>query len=122
MRVALISDLHSNRAALRAVLRDMPRVERVICAGDLVGYCAEPNEVVEEVRRKKIQTVHGDHDHVVVTQAFRRLSQLTAKVALWTRQNLTEENLGYLRAAKQRLEIKTAGIVFSWCTGVLVTR
>jgi putative phosphoesterase len=78
----------------------------VICAGDLVGYCAEPNEVVEEVRKKKIQTVEGDHDHVVTTQAFQRLSQLTAKVALWTHQNLTEENLGYLRATKQRLEIK----------------
>jgi putative phosphoesterase len=109
MRVALISDLHSNWAALKAVLKDMPRVERVICAGDLVGYYAEPDEVVEEVRKKKILTVRGDHDWAVTIREFQSLDRLAAKAASWTCQNLMEENLNYLKTIKEKLEFSIKG-------------
>jgi predicted phosphodiesterase len=43
MKIGLIADPHSNLAAFKAVLKDMPRVDQIICVGDLVGYAAEPN-------------------------------------------------------------------------------
>jgi putative phosphoesterase len=109
MRVALISDLHSNLAALRAVLRDLPRVERVVCVGDLVGYCAEPNEVIRLVRRKKIEGVGGDHDHAAVTGNPWGLNRVAAEVALWTHRRLTGEGLEYLKALPERLETELGG-------------
>ena len=53
MRIAIISDIHANMAALEAVLDDLQQqnVEAVYCLGDLVGYAAHPNEVVDRIRR-----------------------------------------------------------------------
>ncbi len=49
MRLAVISDVHSNVYALEAVLEDIKGrgVEKIVCAGDLVGYAPFPNEVIE---------------------------------------------------------------------------
>ncbi|MFB6077683.1 MAG: metallophosphoesterase [Halarchaeum sp.] len=63
MRVGLISDVHSNRVALRAVLDDMPEVDELLCAGDVVGYNPWPGECVETLR--EVPTVMGNHDRMV---------------------------------------------------------
>ena len=42
MRIALISDIHSNLTALEAVLADLPPVDRIVCCGDLVEYYDQP--------------------------------------------------------------------------------
>ncbi|PYZ02679.1 hypothetical protein C8039_03570 [Halogeometricum sp. wsp3] len=46
MRVAVISDVHANRVALDAVLDDMPDVDSILCAGDVVGYNRGPPKAV----------------------------------------------------------------------------
>jgi len=60
MRIALFSDIHGNRHALEAVLRDIEeqRPDRVYCLGDLVGYGAFPDAVVEHPRRR-VSHGHG---------------------------------------------------------------
>ncbi|HEX7941755.1 MAG TPA: metallophosphoesterase family protein [Gemmatimonadaceae bacterium] len=70
MRYALISDIHANLAALDAVLADIDRrgdVDVIYHAGDLVGYSAEPNEVVERLRERAIAGVAGNYDSTVAT-------------------------------------------------------
>ena len=70
MRYALISDIHANLAALDAVLADIDRrgdVDAIYHAGDLVGYSAEPNEVVERLRERAIAGVAGNYDSTVAT-------------------------------------------------------
>jgi predicted phosphodiesterase len=65
MRYALISDIHANLAALDAVLADIDRrgdVDAIYHAGDLVGYSAEPNEVVQRLRERAIAGVAGNYD------------------------------------------------------------
>lgn len=54
MRIAVISDIHSNLLALKAVLEDIKKrgVDITVCTGDLVGYCTYPNEVIELLREK----------------------------------------------------------------------
>ena len=52
MRALVVSDLHSNADALRAVMQRMRRkkYDRVICLGDFVGYGAQPNQVLDVMR------------------------------------------------------------------------
>ncbi len=68
MRLALISDIHANIHALDAVLADIDGrgdVEATYHVGDLVGYSAFPNEVVDRLRQRAIAGVAGNYDSTV---------------------------------------------------------
>jgi len=67
MRVGLISDVHGNLPALEAVLDDMPPVDDVVCAGDVVGYNPWPRECLKRVRAVSSLVVQGNHDRNVET-------------------------------------------------------
>ena len=64
MRIALFSDIHSNLPSLNAVLGDIDakRPDALYCLGDLVGYNVWPNEVISEIRARKIPTIAGNYD------------------------------------------------------------
>ena len=68
MKYAIISDIHSNPAALERVLADAARygVDQVVCAGDIVGYGPYPSRTVEMLRDWNIPAVMGNHDAAVV--------------------------------------------------------
>ena len=63
-RIAIISDLHGNRAATEAVLADIDAegIESIWCLGDLVGYGAFPNETIALIRERDIPTIAGNYD------------------------------------------------------------
>jgi len=67
VKYAIISDIHANEVALRAVLEDARRhgVEKVVCLGDVVGYGPLPSEAVALVRRECFVTLAGNHDDAV---------------------------------------------------------
>jgi putative phosphoesterase len=69
MRIAVFSDLHANLPAFEAFLKDLDskNPDAVYCLGDLVGYNVWPNEVIEEIRRRGITTIAGNHDLKVKT-------------------------------------------------------
>jgi len=67
MRLGVISDVHANRVALETVLDDMPPVDDLACAGDVVGYNPWPGECVDLVRERCSATVVGNHDRNVDT-------------------------------------------------------
>ena len=67
MKVGLISDVHANLPALETVLDDMPAVDRIYCAGDVVGYNPWPAACVKRVRDVATATVRGNHDRTVET-------------------------------------------------------
>lgn len=64
MRIALFSDIHANLPALEAFFEDLDarKPDAVYCLGDLVGYNIWPNEVINEVRKRKIPTIAGNYD------------------------------------------------------------
>lgn len=68
MLVGVISDVHANLIALREVLADMPAVDALVCAGDVVGYNPWPSECVDELRDRGVPTIMGNHDRAVVTR------------------------------------------------------
>ena len=65
MKIALFSDIHANLPALEACLADIEKqkADAVYCLGDLVGYNVWPNEVINEIRKRKIPTIAGNYDY-----------------------------------------------------------
>lgn len=77
--IAILSDIHSNRHALEAVLAECDRrgVTRFCCLGDIVGYGAFPTDCVRLIRSLGCPTVIGNHDHCVFTgEIDERVSEL----------------------------------------------
>ncbi len=100
MRIGILSDIHSNLEALQVVLETMShlKVDRYICLGDLVGYGASPNEVVDLIRPLVDYTIMGNHDAAVAGFMDYEYYYDSAREALdWTRETLTPENMEYLK-------------------------
>lgn len=118
MIIAVISDIHANIYALEAVLQDIERrgIEKIYCAGDLVGYAPFPNEVIEMVRVKKIPTVMGNYDDGVGNMRLicgcdyknEKAQALGEKSIMWTKEHTSEENKAFLRGLPNELDF-TAG-------------
>jgi predicted phosphodiesterase len=62
MRIAVLSDIHANLAALIAVRDDLPAVDEIWVLGDIVGYGPQPNEVVRLLQEMGARSVMGNHD------------------------------------------------------------
>ena len=99
MRYLIVSDLHANWQALQAVVREAAGgYDQALCCGDLVGYGADPNPVVDWVRANCAVVVRGNHDKVSTGQEDLEWFNPVARAsALWTQQNLTPANVEYIR-------------------------
>ncbi len=99
MRYLILSDIHGNWEGLEAVLRDAEGdYEQVLCCGDLVGYGADPNRVVDWVRERANLVVRGNHDKGCAgLDDLEWFNPVARAAANWTSQSLTPDNLAYLR-------------------------
>ncbi len=101
MRLAILSDIHSNIDALesaRAKLRRNSRVDTVICAGDIVGYCAFPNECCRTMHELAAEIVLGNHDIAALERDTSFMNPVAARAALWTSSALDERSAEWLRS------------------------
>jgi predicted phosphodiesterase len=98
MSFLILSDIHGNREALEAVLEHAQgRYDRILCLGDLVGYGADPNFVVDWAREHVAAIVRGNHDRTVSQDAALDSYRTEARDGmLWTRQALSANSLDYL--------------------------
>jgi len=97
MKVGLISDVHANLPALEAVLDDMPAVDRIVCAGDVIGYNPWPAECVERVREVASVTVRGNHDRTVETPSRYRANRMAEAGLEHAKAALSDDQLDWLR-------------------------
>jgi len=102
LRYLILSDMHANWDAFEVVLRRArrKRFDAVLVLGDLVGYGAAPNQVVEAVRAlgPRLYTVRGNHDKVVTgIDSGSNFNQTALTAAQWTTTRLTPANLRYVR-------------------------
>ncbi|MDT8998256.1 metallophosphoesterase family protein [Paucibacter sp. APW11] len=109
MKIALISDLHSNREALAAVLEHAAshQVDRYALLGDFVGYGGDPAWVVEQVRALVAAgavAVMGNHDSAVVLGAHSSMNEDAAAAVNWTRAQLNAEQLDFLKQLPMSVE------------------
>jgi diadenosine tetraphosphatase ApaH/serine/threonine PP2A family protein phosphatase len=99
VRYAILSDIHGNYEALTAVLEvvDDLDVDGILCLGDVVGYGADPNEVVELTRERVEVTTRGNHDHAAVDPSEEvHFNAWAVQAIRWTRDELTSDSLDYL--------------------------
>lgn len=93
MRVLIVSDIHANLEALDACAEAFPEYDAFADLGDIVGYGASPNDVVERVREFGGLTVRGNHDRVVAGLCdVSEFNPIAGFAAIWTRNELTAEN------------------------------
>ena len=100
MRYAVLSDIHGNLEALRAVLADAAEhADDVLCLGDVVGYGADPAPCVDLVGTRARAIVAGNHEHAVIGRLdlswFNRYARAAAE---WTRERLDASCTSYLDA------------------------
>ncbi|MFQ5481519.1 MAG: metallophosphoesterase family protein [Nitrospinaceae bacterium] len=99
MRYLIISDLHSNLEALERFVEvaENLQYDRLVCLGDLVGYGANPNEVVTWVRRHADLVLAGNHDYAVVEKTdITYFNDYARRACIWTRQVLTPDHHHFL--------------------------
>jgi putative phosphoesterase len=96
--VAILSDIHGNLPALRAVLGDFGSVDALLCCGDVVGYYPDINDVCEILQNERAFVIRGNHDAYISGNLNPDPQKAQIYKSEWTRQKLYKENLGWLTA------------------------
>lgn len=98
MKYLVISDIHANAEALEATLAEAGAYDRALVLGDLVGYGADPNAVIERVRALPAAVViRGNHDKVGAgLEDAEHFNDLARQAIEWTSAVLTSENRTWL--------------------------
>lgn len=98
MRLALISDVHSNLPALETVLEaaEDAGAEAILHAGDVVGYNPFPNEVIELLRARGIRSIQGNHDRAALSGDTSWFNPYAAQAIAWTRTRLSKASKSFL--------------------------
>jgi predicted phosphodiesterase len=120
MRYALLSDIHANEPALRAVLKDIggrPGIDATYHLGDLVGYGASPDGVIGLLRSLGIPGVAGNYDSTVATDYKHcgcryedpHQEELSHLSYAWTRQRISAESRRYLGGLPFRIDLRPLG-------------
>lgn len=119
-RVALLSDMHGNSAATEAVLAEIDAAspDEIICLGDLVGYGARPNEVIDLIRERAIPTIMGNYDDGVGFDrddcgcAYKDDGERERGQAslMWTRTTVDDERKAYLRTFAPEFRREANGV------------
>jgi len=99
MRFIIFSDVHSNLEAKQSfclALKSIPH-DKKVCLGDIVGYNADPNPVVDWIREEIDLVLAGNHDRYALSQKdSSNLNSAAYQSCSWTRVNLTKINRNFL--------------------------
>jgi predicted phosphodiesterase len=105
MHYLIFTDIHGNLEALLAVLRFIQKrkIDRYVFLGDLVGYGASPNEIVQKVRAlKPLSIIRGNHDKAVCgLDSIQTFNPIAASAIHWSRVNILKKNLDFLCSLKK---------------------
>jgi putative phosphoesterase len=106
-KIALISDIHGNYEALKAVLREIDKlgISDIYCMGDVVGYYSQINECCNELRERKIPCLMGNHDWYMAGRGFCPRSQSVNDCLKYQRTIISSKNLSWLQTFPIFLDI-----------------
>jgi diadenosine tetraphosphatase ApaH/serine/threonine PP2A family protein phosphatase len=106
MRALIVSDVHANLPALKAVLEDAQGRggwDEIWCLGDTVGYGPQPNECLAELQRHQLRIIAGNHDLAATGDlSTDEFNHAAAAAAVWTRTVLTPDHRDMLRGLPLR--------------------
>jgi len=119
MRILILSDLHGNLEALRAIQASEPSWDELWVLGDVVNYGPDPAEVVEFVRRHATLVIRGNHDHALGYGADPRCSAAFREMARvmqgYTAGVLSQEQKEWLRGLPLTASRVVGGESFFLC-------
>lgn len=98
MRIGAIADIHANWPAFEAVLEDMPQVDQLVCAGDVVGYYPWPARCIDAVRERDLPTVMGNHDRAVASGTSFRFNAMARAGVEYASGELSHDQRTWLEA------------------------
>ena len=117
MRLLILSDIHANIAALRAIEKDAGAVDAIYCAGDYVDYGTDPHEAIGWVREHGAHCVMGNHDRHLLNilfsgevDAFRGTNRYK-----WVHdhcERVTDEDIAFLAALPQHMSFEADGAAY----------
>ncbi len=104
--IAIISDIHGNYPALQAVLKeiDSKEIETIISLGDVAGYYCMVNECIEELRKRNITNIMGNHDSYLLGKGQCPRSMTVNKCIEYQKRIITKENIDYLSQSIEKLD------------------
>jgi putative phosphoesterase len=96
--IAIISDIHGNYTALVEVLKkiDEMDIDKIYCLGDIVGYYSQVNECCDELRKRNIRSIMGNHDYYLVTNTECVRSHSVNDCLNYQKKIISSENLNWL--------------------------
>jgi len=106
MRIALLSDIHSNLTALEAVLEDAKNrsIDKFYCLGDIVGYAAHPLECVKIIRKICEKVVFGNHEYAILYPEYSRSFNEAAQQAIeYSRKCLDSDAIEWLKTLEPHM-------------------
>lgn len=104
--IAILSDIHGNYEALKAVLKpiDNQGIKDIYVLGDTVGYYSQVNEVIDELRSRQAKALMGNHDWYMAADSFCDRSQTVNDTIAYQRTVISKVNLAWVRALPIYLE------------------
>lgn len=118
MIFAIISDIHANIEALEGCLSEIDKInpDKLICLGDLVDYCAQPNEAVEIIMKRCDAVILGNHDEAQFDHALANgFSDNAHLSSVHTRKVINPEYIEYFRTLpyKHSEETEAGSLLFT---------
>ena len=98
--IALISDIHGNYEALKSVLSEIDKmgIKEIYCLGDVVGYYSQVNECCDELRKRDVKCVMGNHDWYMASDTFCPRSKSANDCLEYQRKVITKENREWIKS------------------------
>jgi putative phosphoesterase len=111
--IAIISDIHGNFVALKSVLEaiDQMGITDIYCLGDIVGYYPQVNEVCDELRKREVKAVMGNHDWYMAADSFCARSQSVNDTLAYQKKIISKDNLLWLKSLPVYREVDGISMV-----------
>lgn len=105
MKYFVFTDIHGNLEALESVLNlaSKQEIDHYLFLGDMVGYGASPNEIIDKLNTlEPLTLIRGNHDKAVCqVDLVESFNPIAARAIHWTRERLSKDNLNFLRELPQ---------------------
>jgi predicted phosphodiesterase len=114
VRLAVISDVHSNLEALDAVLTAADEIgcERFFCLGDMVGYGADPDAVIARLVERDAIAIAGNHDLAAIGRFDATwFNEVASSAIAWTAETMSAETRAFLAELEPRRDEPDALLV-----------
>ena len=122
MKYGIITDIHNNVTALRAVLKQLDQMncDRIICCGDMIGIGPNPEETVQEmIRIPGLIAVRGNHENYLLEGMSaecpneENMSYGEMEHHRWEHRLLSGESVAFLRSLPKRIDFMSDGLSIS---------